>query len=92
MIEVFAVYSECKYLAHTVLNLNVYFLFLGVMYNDDGDIIISEEEFLEINRLKDLQSSYKTDYEELKNLKKEAQYCQQLVDQCRQKLVQGENY
>ena len=28
---------------------------LGPMYNEDGDVIISEEEFLEINKLKSLK-------------------------------------
>lgn len=61
----------------------------GPTYNEDGDIVISEEEFLEIKKLKDLKQTYRTDYEELKNLKAEVQYCQRLVDQCRQRLIQG---
>jgi len=61
----------------------------GPTYNEDGDVVISEEEFLEIKRLKDLKSTYRTDHDELKNLKAEVQYCQRLVDQCRQRLIQG---
>ena len=30
---------------------------LGPMYNEDGDVIISEEEFLEINKLKSLKGT-----------------------------------
>lgn len=61
----------------------------GPTYNEDGDIVISEEEFLEIKRLKDLKQAYRNDFDELKNLKAEVQYCQRLVDQCRQRLIQG---
>ena len=52
-------------------------------------MIISEEEFLEIKRLRELKTNYKRDFDELKNLKAEVQYCQRLVDQCRQRLLQG---
>ena len=34
-------------------------------------------------------AQYRTSYEELKSLRTEVQYCQKLVDQCRQRLVQG---
>lgn len=60
----------------------------GPTYNEDGDIVISEDEFLEIKRLKDLKQAYRNDFDELKNLKAEVQYCQRLVDQCRQRLIQ----
>ncbi|XP_033728379.1 kinesin-like protein KIF9 [Pecten maximus] len=59
----------------------------GPQYNEEGDVIISEEEFFEIKRLKDFKLQYKNDFEELKNLKAEVQYCQKLVEQCRQRLV-----
>ncbi|KAK7113745.1 kinesin-like protein KIF9 isoform X2 [Littorina saxatilis] len=59
----------------------------GPTYNDDGDIIISEEEFLEIQKLKDLKVTYRNDHDELKHLKTQVQYCQKLVDQCRQRLL-----
>ena len=62
----------------------------GPVYNDDGDLIISEDEFMEIQKLKDLKTTYRTDYEELKSLKVQVQHCQKLVDQCRQKLLNGE--
>ncbi|XP_041374463.1 kinesin-like protein KIF9 [Gigantopelta aegis] len=60
----------------------------GLQYNEDGDIIISEAEFLEIQTLKNLKEQYRMSYDDLKNLKLEVQYCQNLVDQCRQKLIQ----
>ena len=59
------------------------------MFNVDGDIIISEEEFTEIKRLQDLKLSYRKDFDELKQLKSEVHYCEKLVDQCRQRLIQG---
>ena len=61
----------------------------GPQFNEDGDVIISEQEFLEIKRLREQKNKYKTHFEELKNLKAEVQYCQRLVDQCRQRLIQG---
>ena len=67
----------------------LFILHKGPMYNDDGDIIISEDEYLEIRKLKDFKTSYRTDFEDLRDLKSEVQYCQKLVDQCRQRLIQG---
>ena len=60
------------------------------MHNDDGDIIITEEEFFEIQKLKDLKVTYRNYFDELKTLKTQVQYCQKLVDQCRQRLLNGE--
>lgn len=60
----------------------------GNTLNEDGDIIISETEYLEIKKLKDLKNIYKTNFEELKVIKSEVQYCQRLVDQCRKRLSQ----
>jgi len=64
--------------------------FPGDTVNEDGDIVISETEYLEIKRLKDLKAVYRTSFDELKTIKSEVQYCQKLVDQCRQKLIQGQ--
>lgn len=61
----------------------------GNAVTEDGDIIISEAEYLEIKRVKDLKEVYKSSYDDLKAIKAEVQYCQRLVDQCRQKLLQG---
>ncbi|XP_005111799.1 kinesin-like protein KIF9 isoform X3 [Aplysia californica] len=60
----------------------------GPILNEDGDIIISEEEFMEIQRLKDLKISYRSKYDQLHNGKSEVVYCQNMVDQCRLKLIQ----
>lgn len=60
----------------------------GPTYNEDGDVVISEDEFLAIKMLKELKQTYRNDFDELKNLKAEVQYCQRLVDQCRQRLIQ----
>ena len=81
--EQFCLYEPCKF------GMEDYLFSAGPQYNDDGDVIISEEEFLEIKRLRELKTNYKRDFDELKNLKAEVQYCQRLVDQCRQRLLQG---
>ena len=60
------------------------------MINEDGDVIITEAEFLEIKRLQDLKKSYQDDFDELKHLRSEVHYCEKLVSQCRQRLVQGQ--
>ncbi|MEE6467556.1 hypothetical protein FKM82_007302 [Ascaphus truei] len=59
----------------------------GEYINDEGQIIIDEQEFTLIVRLKDLKKQYRADHEELQDLKGEVQYCQKLVDQCRQRLL-----
>merc|ERR1712170_154197 len=58
------------------------------MLNEEVDIVIREDEDIEIRRLKDLKVAYRADFDELKQLKSEVQYCQKLVDQCRQRLIQ----
>ncbi|XP_033101480.1 kinesin-like protein KIF9 [Anneissia japonica] len=59
----------------------------GEFMSEKGETVISEEEFQLIKKLKELKSSYRSDYEELRNIKSEVQYCQKLVDQCRQRLI-----
>ncbi|NXF85181.1 KIF9 protein, partial [Eubucco bourcierii] len=59
----------------------------GEYVDEEGQIIIDEEEFLLIMKLKDLKEEYKSGYAELKDLKAEIQYCQNLVDRCRNKLI-----
>uniref|UniRef100_A0A8C3JE06 Kinesin-like protein n=1 Tax=Calidris pygmaea TaxID=425635 RepID=A0A8C3JE06_9CHAR len=59
----------------------------GEYVDDKGQIIIDEEEFLLIMKLKDLKEEYRSGYAELQDLKAEIQYCQHLVDQCRNKLI-----
>ncbi|NXT92489.1 KIF9 protein, partial [Anhinga rufa] len=59
----------------------------GEYVDEKGQIIIDEKEFLLIMKLKDLKEEYRSGYAELQDLKAEIQYCQHLVDQCRNKLV-----
>uniref|UniRef100_A0A8D0H4H6 Kinesin-like protein n=1 Tax=Sphenodon punctatus TaxID=8508 RepID=A0A8D0H4H6_SPHPU len=59
----------------------------GEYLNEEGQVIIDEEEFLQIMKLKDLKRNYRADYNELRDLKAEVQYCQHLVDQCRNRLI-----
>ncbi|XP_043921963.1 kinesin-like protein KIF9 [Protopterus annectens] len=59
----------------------------GQYLNEDGQLVIDEDEYLLIIKLKELKACYHSDYEEIRNLKAEVQYCQHLVDQCRQRLL-----
>ncbi|XP_009807955.2 kinesin-like protein KIF9 [Gavia stellata] len=59
----------------------------GEYVDEKGQIIIDEKEFLLIMKLKDLKEEYRSGYAELQDLKAEIQYCQHLVDQCRNKLI-----
>ena len=88
-IKIIQVKVLCGYYSRPPLHYYSRALFAGPTYNEDGDIVISEDEFNEIKRLKELKHNYRNDYDELKNLKAEVQYCQRLVDQCRQRLIQG---
>ncbi|XP_036189640.1 kinesin-like protein KIF9 isoform X3 [Myotis myotis] len=56
-------------------------------YEKKGLIIIDEEEFLLILKLKDLKKQYRAEYQDLRDLRAEIQYCQHLVDQCRHRLL-----
>ncbi|KAK2499611.1 hypothetical protein MC885_004708 [Smutsia gigantea] len=56
-------------------------------YENKGLMIIDEEEFMLILKLKDLKEQYRTEYQDLCNLRAEIQYCQHLVDQCRHRLL-----
>ncbi|XP_049995532.1 kinesin-like protein KIF9 isoform X5 [Alexandromys fortis] len=56
-------------------------------YENKGLMIIDEEEFLLILKLKDLKTQYRNEYQELRDLRAEIQYCQRLVDQCRHRLL-----
>ncbi|XP_069067041.1 kinesin-like protein KIF9 isoform X6 [Pleurodeles waltl] len=59
----------------------------GEYISDEGQTIIDEDEFNLIVRLKDLKKQYRAEYDQLRGLKAEVQYCQRLVDQCRQRLL-----
>ncbi|XP_027942923.1 kinesin-like protein KIF9 isoform X3 [Eumetopias jubatus] len=56
-------------------------------YENKGLMIIDEEEFLLILKLKDLKKQYRAEYQDLRDLRAEVQYCQHLVDQCRHRLL-----
>ncbi|OWK02710.1 KIF9 [Cervus elaphus hippelaphus] len=56
-------------------------------YENKGLMIIDEEEFLLILKLKDLKKQYRKEYQDLRDLRAEIQYCQHLVDQCRHRLL-----
>ena len=58
-------------------------------YENKGLMIIDEEEFLLILKLKDLKKQYRTEHQDLRDLRAEVQYCQHLVDQCRHRLLTG---
>lgn len=58
-------------------------------YENKGLMIIDEEEFMLILKLKDLKEQYRTEYQDLCKLKAEIQYCQHLVNQCRLRLLTG---
>ncbi|XP_067386553.1 kinesin-like protein KIF9 isoform X1 [Emydura macquarii macquarii] len=59
----------------------------GEYVTEEGQTIIDEEEFLLVMKLKDLKKQYRSDFDELRDLKAEVQYCQHLVDQCRNRLI-----
>lgn len=56
-------------------------------YENKGLMIIDEEEFLLILKLKDLKKQYRNEYQDLRDLRAEIQYCQRLVDECRHRLL-----
>lgn len=60
---------------------------LGEFRTDEGQIVIDEDEFKLLRKVKDLKSRYRRDYEELLNTKSEVTYCEKLVNQCRHRLV-----
>ncbi|NXP65876.1 KIF9 protein, partial [Chloropsis cyanopogon] len=59
----------------------------GEYRDEKGQVIIDEDEFTLILKLKDLKEKHRSGFAELQDLKAEIQYCQQLVDKCRKRLV-----
>ncbi|KAI0213411.1 Kinesin-like protein KIF9 [Lamellibrachia satsuma] len=55
---------------------------------EGGEVIIGEDEYLLIKRLREHKMAYQMDFEELKTLKSEVKYCEKLVEQSRHRLVQ----
>ena len=68
------------------------FFKIGEFLNENGETIIDEEEYELIAKLQELKGTYRTDYDQWKNLKSEINYCQNLVNQCQNRLLQGEIY
>lgn len=50
-------------------------------------VIIDEEEYKMIQSIKTLKQEYQKNYDDLKNIRSEIDYCSHLVDQCRQKFM-----
>ncbi|CAF1205076.1 unnamed protein product [Adineta ricciae] len=61
---------------------------MGEFLNDNGETIIDEEEYELIARLQELKGTYRTDYEQWKSLQTEISYCQNLLNQCQNRLLQ----
>ena len=61
---------------------------MGEFVTEMGEPIIDEEEFSLIKRLQDLKASYRDDFDKWRELKAEIVYCQNLVEQCRHRLIQ----
>ncbi|NWX34311.1 KIF9 protein, partial [Notiomystis cincta] len=59
----------------------------GEYTDDKGQVIIDEKEFSLILKLKELKEEHRAGFAELQDLKAEIQYCQQLVDKCRKRLI-----
>ncbi|XP_063022877.1 kinesin-like protein KIF9 isoform X1 [Melospiza melodia melodia] len=59
----------------------------GEYMDEKGQVIIDENEFSLIVRLKELKEEHRAGFSELKDLKAEIQYCQQLVDKSRKRLI-----
>ncbi|NXB15823.1 KIF9 protein, partial [Rhagologus leucostigma] len=59
----------------------------GEFTDEKGRVIISEKEFSLILKLKELKEEHRAGFAELQDLKAEIQYCQQLVDKCRKRLI-----
>ncbi|NWR38623.1 KIF9 protein, partial [Tachuris rubrigastra] len=59
----------------------------GEYTDEKGQVIIDEKEFSLILKLRELKEEHRAGYAELQDLKAEIQYCQELVDKCRRRLI-----
>ncbi|NXB29771.1 KIF9 protein, partial [Eulacestoma nigropectus] len=59
----------------------------GEFMDEKGRVIINEKELSLILKLKELKEEHRAGFAELQDLKAEIQYCQQLVDKCRKRLI-----
>jgi kinesin family protein 6/9 len=72
------------------ISMNIYIV--GEFLNENGETIIDEEEYELIAKLQELKGTYRNDYDQWKNLKSEINYCQNLVNQCQNRLLQGRKF
>ncbi|NWI45474.1 KIF9 protein, partial [Picathartes gymnocephalus] len=59
----------------------------GEYTDEKGQVIIDEKEHSLILKLKEHKEQHRAGFAELQDLKTEIQYCQQLVDKCRRRLI-----
>ncbi|NXS86490.1 KIF9 protein, partial [Erpornis zantholeuca] len=59
----------------------------GEFTDEKGRLIMDEKELSLILKLKELKEEHRDNFAELQDLKAEIQYCQQLVDKCRKRLI-----
>ncbi|KAI8922216.1 P-loop containing nucleoside triphosphate hydrolase protein [Powellomyces hirtus] len=60
---------------------------IGAEVQSGDEIIIDEEEYVFLNSLKRLKEEYRTQFDSLRSVRADIEYCSRLVDQCRQKLM-----
>ena len=59
----------------------------GEFRTDEGQVVIDEDEYELLRKVKDLKLRYRRNYEDLLKTKSEVTYCEKLVNQCRHQLV-----
>lgn len=59
----------------------------GDFTTENGQVVIDEDEFQHVKKIKELKAKYRENYNELQNIKSEVTYCEKLVNQCRQRLL-----
>ncbi|KAJ1555029.1 Kinesin-like protein kif9, partial [Cladochytrium tenue] len=59
----------------------------GQSFKGSDDIVIDEEEYAGLERLRTLKQTYRDLVDRLRQARLDVSYCARLVDQCRQKLV-----
>ncbi|NXH31501.1 KIF9 protein, partial [Myiagra hebetior] len=59
----------------------------GESADEKGEVVVDKKELSLIVKLKELKEEHRAGFAELQDLKAEIQYCQQLVDKCRKRLI-----
>ncbi|XP_071416438.1 kinesin-like protein KIF9 isoform X2 [Pithys albifrons albifrons] len=59
----------------------------GEYVDEKGQVILDEKEFALVLKLRELQEEHRAGCAELQDLRAEIQYCQDLVDKCRRRLI-----